>query len=189
MSTRNLWSQSRTLEVVDGVIYRRFEKPDGTMLYRQTLVLRTLLKEFLYYIHNDVTSGHFGVRKTQKKCMRYAYWSGWRKDVEVYVRRCDACSRSRKGARFRQGALQYAPGLTVMQKFHIDLTGPHVRSRNGFVYLLTGICCFTKYLVAVPLRDKTGLSVARALVRNVYCVYGSPEIVCLTGEESSLMRY
>jgi hypothetical protein len=63
-----------------------------------------------------------------------------------------------------------------MQKFHIDLTGPHVRSKNGFNYLLTGICSFTKYLVAVPLRDKTALSVAKALVKHVYLVYGAAEI-------------
>lgn len=63
-----------------------------------------------------------------------------------------------------------------MQKFHIDLTGPHVRSKNGHTYLLTGICSFSKYLVAVPLRDKTALSVARALVKHVYLVYGAAEI-------------
>ena len=163
--------------MVDGVIYRRFEKPDGTLLYRQTLVPRILRKEFLHFIRDHVTSGHFGVKKTQENCMRYACWSGCRKDVEVHVRRCEACSRSRKEARFRHEALQYAPGLTVMQKFHIDLTGPHVRSRNGFVYLLTGYCCFSKYLVAVPLRDKTALSVVGALATNVNRVYGSPEIV------------
>ena len=70
--------------------------------------------------------------------------------------------------------MQSAPGLSVMQKFHIDLTGPYVRSRNGYVYLITGICIFTKYLVAVPLRDKSALSVAKALVRHVYLVYGAP---------------
>ena len=58
----------------------------------------------------------------------------------------------------------------------MDLTGPHVCSKNGHKYLLTGICNFTKYLVAVPLRDKSALSVARALVRNVYLVYGAVEL-------------
>ena len=63
-----------------------------------------------------------------------------------------------------------------MRKVHIDLTGPHPRSQHGFVYILTAICQFTKYLIAVPLRDKTALSVAKALVKHVYLVYGAGEL-------------
>jgi len=63
-----------------------------------------------------------------------------------------------------------------MQKMHIDLTGPHVRSKNGYTYLLTAICSFSKYLIAVPLRDKTALSVAKALVKNVYLIYGAVQL-------------
>ena len=67
-------------------------------------------------------------------------------------------------------------GLAPFQKFHIDLTGPHRRSAGGHVYLLTGICCFTKYLVVVPLRDKTALTVANALLKHVYLIYGACEL-------------
>ena len=67
-------------------------------------------------------------------------------------------------------------GLAPFQKFHIDLTGPHRRSAGGHVYLLTGICCFTKYLVVVPLRDKSALTVANALLKHVYLIYGACEL-------------
>ena len=103
--------------------------------------------------------------------------AGWCKHVEIYARRCDMCCRNRKGPQFRHGLLQSAPGLTVMQKFHINLTDFHDRSRNEFTYLLMAICCLSKYLVAVPLRDKSALSVARALVKHVYMVFGAPEFV------------
>ena len=53
----------------------------------------------------------------------------------------------------------------------MDLTGPHVRSKNG---LLTVIDYFTKYLICVPIRDKTALSVAKALVKHVYSLFGCP---------------
>ena len=67
-------------------------------------------------------------------------------------------------------------GLAPFQKFHIDLTGPHRRSSGGHVYLLTGICCFTKYLVVVPLKDKSALTVANALLKHVYLIYGAVEL-------------
>ena len=66
--------------------------------------------------------------------------------------------------------------VAPFQKFHIDLTGPHRRSAGGHVYLLTSICCFTKYLIAVPLRDKSALTVAKALLKNVYLIYGAVEL-------------
>ena len=67
-------------------------------------------------------------------------------------------------------------GHAPFQKFHIDLTGPHRRSAGGHVYLLTGICCFTKYLIVVPLRDKRALTVTNALLRHVYLIYGAGEL-------------
>ena len=76
----------------------------------------------------------------------------------------------------KQGLLQRARSNGPMQKIHVDLTGPHVRSKNGYVYLLSAICQFTKYLVTNPLWDKTALSVSRALVKHVYLVYGASEI-------------
>ena len=38
-------------------------------------------------------------------------------------------------------------------------------------------CAFTKYLIAVPIREKTTKTVARALVKHVYLVNGAPEIL------------
>jgi hypothetical protein len=68
-----------------------------------------------------------------------------------------------------------------MQKVHIDLTGPHTRSSQQKVYLLTAVCSFTKYLIIVPLRDKTALAVAKALVERVYLVYGPMELLVHDG--------
>ena len=145
-------------------------------MYQQVLVPAPLREKFLYWVHGDPTSGHFGVQKTADKLQRYAYWSGWRKDTELFVRRCDKCCRYRKGPTRPQGLMKNGVGLAPFQKFHIDLTGPHRRSAGGHVYLLTGICCFTKYLVVVPLKDKSALAVANALLKHVYLIYGAVEL-------------
>ena len=97
-------------------------------------------------------------------------------EMSRYVKRCDTCCRYRRGPKFKQGLLQSAPSLGPMQKFHVDLTGPHPWSKKGNVYLLTGICNFTKYLITVPLRDKTAMSVARALVDKVNLIHGAVEL-------------
>ena len=176
MGLVNLWNQRKSLEIINGVIHRNFESAEGLILHRQILVPEPLRKNFLFWVHGDPCSGHFGVQKTTDKLQHYAYWSGWRKDVELFVRRCDQCCRYRKGPTRPQGAMKNGVGLAPFQKFHIDLTGPHRKSSGGYVYLLTGICCFTKYLIAVPLKDKTALTVANALLKNVYLIYGAVEL-------------
>ena len=171
-----LWNQRKSLEIINDVLHRNFETAEGLILHKQIVVPLPLRTKFLYWVHGDPTSGHFAIKKTTEKLQSYAYWSGWRKDVELYIRRCDACCKYRKGPARPQGAMKNGVGLAPFQKFHIDLTGPHRKSSGGHVYLLTGICCFTKYLVVVPLRDKSALSVANALLEHVYLVYGAAEL-------------
>ena len=173
---QDLWAQAASLVFVHDILYRQYVRPDGTILYNQLVIPESLRADVLRHVHGGTALGHFGVNKTVSMLQKYGYWTGWRKDVEMAVRGCDVCNRYRHGPRTKQGELQPQPSNFPMQKFHIDLTGPHVRSKNGFVYLFTGICNFTKYLIAVPIRDKTAITVARVLVKNVYLQYGAVDI-------------
>ena len=92
--------------------------------------------------------------------------------MALFCRRCIQCNRYRPGSVARQGELQQATAGGPFTKIHVDLTGPHVHSKNGFVYLLTAIDDFTKYLICVPIRDKSALSVVKALVKHVYLLLG-----------------
>ena len=84
-----------------------------------------------------------------------------------------------KGSNPPSGAGKNGVGLAPLQKFYIDLTGPHRRSAGEHVYLLTGICCFNKYLIVVPLRDKSALTIANALLKHVYLIYGACEFMTM----------
>ena len=55
---------------------------------------------------------------------------GRRDDV---CRRCIQCNRYRRGPGVRQGELQQATAGGPFTKINVDLTGPHARSKNGFV--------------------------------------------------------
>ena len=123
--------------------------------------------------------------------MKMAYWRGWKADVVLFCRRFIQCNRYRRGPGARQGELQQATAGGPFTKIHVDLTGPHVRSKNGFVFLLTAIDYFTKYLIYVPIRDKTALSVAKALVKHVYLLLECPilQISDIRGEfQNDVMR-
>jgi transposase InsO family protein len=65
-----------------------------------------------------------------------------------------------------------------MERLHLDLTGPHVRSKRGCVYILTCIDPFTKYAEAIPIRDNTATTVDRVLMEEIYPRYGLPLSIC-----------
>jgi len=54
----------------------------------------------------------------------------------------------------------------------VDLTGPHVTSQ-GYRYIMTACDAFTRFVVAVPIRNKTALCAATALVHEVVLKYGT----------------
>jgi len=87
--------------------------------------------------------------------------------------------------------MKHASTTGPMSKLHIDLVGPFPRSYDGFTYILTALCSFTKYLITVPLKDKSAFAVARELVRRVYLQYSPSEITVHDGGRefcNSLMR-
>jgi len=64
-----------------------------------------------------------------------------------------------------------------MQKVHVELVGLFPTFKRGYKYLLTAICGFTKYLICVPIRDKVNVTVAGALMKHLYLVYGPAKIL------------
>jgi len=63
-----------------------------------------------------------------------------------------------------------------MERLHVDLTGPFPMSQgSGMTYICTCVCAFTKYGIAIPVPDKSAVTVAQALIDNVFLKVGCPE--------------
>jgi len=61
-----------------------------------------------------------------------------------------------------------------MERLHIDVTGPHPRSRRGSVFIITCIDPFTKWSEAFAAPNKEAATIARIIVEQVICRFGSP---------------
>jgi len=72
---------------------------------------------------------------------------------------------------------------SLLERWGVDLAGPFPKSNQGYVYILTAIDVFSKYMVLVPLRDKTAVTVARAIYNHVFLTYGVGEILTDNGGE------
>ena len=92
----------------------------------------------------------------------------------------------------RTAALQPIETGTPFERLSIDLTGAHVRSRRGSVYILTCVDPFTKWAEeAFGIPNKEAATVAKVLVERVFCRSGvSITLLSDNGREvdSTIMR-
>ena len=172
---QQLWARKESLEITRGILYRRYVRPNGSLLYLQILVPRSLRTAVLDAVHAGAINGHPGIERTRERLQEIAYWKGWTDDVYAYVQRCSVCAAHRPDPRCKQGQVQQVLAYDVMQKVHVDFVGPFPTSTRGYKYLLTAICGFTKYLVSVPIREKVSATIAEVLMKHLYLVYGPPE--------------
>jgi hypothetical protein len=163
LEVQTLFAQRQTLEVRDGVLYRQFQKTDGSLGHLQAVIPRSLRPAVLSCVHGSLLTGHLGKLKCGKRLMKIAYWPGWKTDLSLFIDCCEKCNRFRRNTNTRHGHLKYAGVNAPWQKVHIDLMGPFVKSHDGYSFILTVLCSFTKYLIAVPLRDKSAFSVGESL--------------------------
>ena len=125
---QDLYAQKQSLQVVGGILYRNYVRPDGSLQFRQVVVPRSLRVLFIDAAHCGPLNGHLGIDKTQAKLKQFAYWRGWTSDVMLQVKRCSVCNQYRHGPRQKQGQLQQASGCAPMQKVHVDLVEPGTKS-------------------------------------------------------------
>jgi len=89
---QELYSQRQSLVLIDGILYRNYERPDATVQYQQVIVPLALRHEFLRSTHGGLINGHSGVEKSREKLKQVAYWKGWTEDVRIFVAQCHICN-------------------------------------------------------------------------------------------------
>ena len=123
--------------------------------------------------HSSSIAGHFGVKKTHAKIARHFVWPGLWTQVKAYVRTCEGCQLAAKQHKSR-APLQPLPCVgEPFQKVAFDLVGPLPRTSSGHKYLLTAMCLFTKFPVAIPLKKVDNVSVLDAMMQ-IFSRYGMP---------------
>jgi transposase InsO family protein len=101
------------------------------------------------------------------------------------------CARYHRGKAPRRTAPKPFVAGEPWEVVSIDITGPHPRSRRGYIYIVTLVDHFTKWAEALPVRNHNAQTVARVLFDNVFCRMGMP-VRCLTDQgaefESTLFQ-
>ena len=124
-------------------LYRLFEDSARGAVVKQLVVPREDRREILEAIYAGFGGGHFGIRKTLARLQKY-YRVDWTTDVRDFCRGCASCATYHRGPVPRQGHLAELRVGEPMERWGIDITGPHPTSSAGHRYILTAIDYFTR---------------------------------------------
>jgi hypothetical protein len=86
---KTLWSQWDRLEIIGGILFRKFESNDGQSTIKQMIVPQSKKKDILHYFHDIPSAGHLGVDKTLEKLKTGYYWPNMKDYAQRYCRSCD----------------------------------------------------------------------------------------------------
>ena len=125
---------------------------------------------FLELIHSDV-AGYLKFAKCVPHIMQRAWWLFWKRDLNLFIRCCPKCEARHRGQPPRQSHLKPMLVGGPGERFAIDLCGPFPPS-NGYRYLFTAICPFSKFGICVPIRNKDAATVAKAMVEHIFLKWG-----------------
>jgi hypothetical protein len=87
---RKVASMMHTSVLRDGMVYRRFETPEGAESYC-VIVPKAWQRRIVAAFHDSLAGGHLGAAKTLEKVRQVYTWMGMSKDVAGYVRACHQC--------------------------------------------------------------------------------------------------
>jgi len=98
-------------------------------------------------------------------------------EVREYVNNCEACAIN---ASIKEKT-DMTPVISTEPWSHlqIDLIDFHEFTdvNDGYAWLLTCVCTFSKFLLAVPMKNKEAATVANHLAKDVFKILGPPRIL------------
>ena len=156
------------------MLYYLWEGNNGNDLEYRIVLPKVLVPEALKELHDGLTGGHLGIKKTLYKVKNRFFWYGLKRDVTEWCKRCDICT-SRKGPyRKAKSAMRQQGVGAPLERIGMDIMGPLPMTCVGNKYILTIVDYFTKWIMAIPIENQEAVTIASKFVEKFVSVFGVP---------------
>ncbi len=142
----------------------------------QLVIPLALVDVVLQLLHDTPSAGHpVDDRTFLPSAWSKYYWPTMRINVENHISQCLSCAQT-KGTPSTVPILEYPLPVRPFDVVGIDLL-QLPRSTQGSVYILLCVDHFSRFVVLAPLRNKSAVTVAHAIVSHLICPYTTPRVL------------
>ena len=119
--------------------------------------------------------GHPGVDRTRQTITASFVWPSVRADTSLWARECLDCQRAKIGRHTVPAIGEFAVPTRRFEHVNIDIVT--LPASNGFRHLLTAVDRFTRWPVAIPIRDISAETVSEAFAYGWVASFGVPSSI------------
>lgn len=155
--------------LIDKILYVWPKNSDRWLL----VIPDSFQEKLVFDFHNDAIGGHCGKRHLLNRLKNNGYYfPRMTQVVAEMIFNCEKCLRHRTPKRNVQQMSNFSSSKPF-EIVHMDTLDIGL-SENGFKYALVMIDDFSKYIIAVPLKDKTAESLSKGIIDNLITKFGVP---------------
>lgn len=144
--------------------------------FSQLVVPKCLREDVILAYHDG--NAHLGFDKTYSAIKSRYYWQRMYADIDVHVRTCDTCQKSKRNYNNDKAPLTPLPVPShPFSRLHMDILGPLTTTSENHKYILLVVCAFTGWCECFPLKSQESTVIAQILYSEIFCRYGSPDII------------
>ena len=171
------WLEWNRLSIEDGMLYRRWENPEGTEANMQLLLPFKYQDEMAKQFHDAPSAAHMGRRRTHAQVQKRAFWYRMAADLKHWIQSCDICQRrKRPGKTPRAPQRTYTAGTPNM-RVSMDICGPLIETERGNTHVLVITDQYSRYTRAFALGSTDAETIAEAFERGWITQMGAPREV------------
>jgi transposase InsO family protein len=169
---KRYWREWDRLVVKDGLLLREWHEVSS--IKHQLIVPPKLQSTVLQGVHDAITAGHFGVRRTTLRLQSRYYWAGYQQDVKDWCRKCVACQARKTPAKPARAPMRPTRVGDRFQRVAMDILGPLPESEKGNRYIVVISDYFSKWVEAVPTTNMEAATIADVFVNTFVTRFGVP---------------
>ena len=147
----------------DGVLMKKMPRQDN-MEVDVVVLPEVLRKATMQHFHGTMPGTHTGNKRTLATIQRAYFWPHMVADIKAFTQSCPMCLYNKPYTIKKPSAHQTRPPTRPNELVSLDLVVNLPKSVDKMEHILTIICEFSKFAMAIPLPDKKGETVAKAFV-------------------------
>jgi hypothetical protein len=155
-------------------LLRMVREPKTNRIIPTVAVPQVLIQELLRFSHARIPGAHVGSERQYKYLRRLWTWDGMMADIERYCMECSTCAYNTYHISPRVNTQEMPVSNRMGDLVYVDLVTSLPKSVDGMTNILTIYDDWSKYGIAVPLKNRTSEEVARAFSYHYIAHFGVP---------------